>query len=359
MRRRAGTRPSSPSDGDQDAAERRARDVGRCCRRRSRSRSRRRARSSPTRRGISACSSPATPSEKIDDRERREHVERPDPRLRRASALTAKQRGDDGQRDLGDEQEPAPVDRVGDRAADDRQRQQRDELAEREQADLEGRVRQLVDLERRRRRPRSRCRTSRSSGRRRGAGRPGARAAARGRSPAARTQPPGSRISDGFQPSVLEELLGVVRARGRLEQAARAAAEVGQVDACRSATARRGAARGRAPRRGSACRAPASWPMSARIVRSVREATIGSRTPSTQTSVRRPCPRRSSPDRLDRVDLVGARVLAEAEEDHPVAVCHGGIIAARPGVPAGHARARPRPPPNRVGLTTRRPRRRR
>jgi hypothetical protein len=34
--------------------------------------------------------------------------------------------------------------------------------------------------------------------------------------------------------------------------------------------------------------------MSARIVRSVREATIGSLTPSTQTSVRRPWPRRSS-----------------------------------------------------------------
>src|SRR5207248_6547459 len=34
-------------------------------------------------------------------------------------------------------------------------------------------------------------------------------------------------------------------------------------------------------------------------------------------------------DRLDRVDLVGAGVLAEAEEDHPVAVRHVGIIAWR------------------------------
>ena len=33
-------------------------------------------------------------------------------------------------------------------------------------------------------------------------------------------------------------------------------------------------------------------------------------------------------DRLERVDPVGARVLAEAEEDHAVRVCHGRIIAA-------------------------------
>src|SRR5207342_1115276 len=35
------------------------------------------------------------------------------------------------------------------------------------------------------------------------------------------------------------------------------------------------------------------------------------------------------PDRLDRVDLVRPRVLAEAEEDHPVSVCHVLIISAR------------------------------
>src|SRR5262249_11463122 len=40
--------------------------------------------------------------------------------------------------------------------------------------------------------------------------------------------------------------------------------------------------------------AAASWPMSWRIVRSVREATIGSAMPSTQTCVRLPLPRRAS-----------------------------------------------------------------
>src|SRR5439155_24861675 len=61
-------------------------------------------------------------------------------------------------------------------------------------------------------------------------------------------------------------------------------------------------------------------------------------------------------DRLDRVDLVGPSVLAEAEEDHAVAVCHGLIIAAAPEARVGavrrldvHARAWTRPPTQRVG----------
>src|SRR6185312_6348760 len=58
-------------------------------------------------------------------------------------------------------------------------------------------------------------------------------------------------------------------------------------------------------------------------------------------------------DRLDRIDLVRARVLAEPEEDHPVAVCHDVIIAGRPGVRAATlklTRARdPVPPPKKGG----------
>ena len=68
--------------------------------------------------------------------------------------------------------------------------------------------------------------------------------------------------------------------------------------------------------------------MSCRIVRSVREAMIGSGTPSIHTRVRCPPPRSLPSDRLDRVDLVRARVLAEAEEDHPSrAVRHGADYA--------------------------------
>ena len=65
--------------------------------------------------------------------------------------------------------------------------------------------------------------------------------------------------------------------------------------------------------------------ISSRIVSCVREATIGSGIPSTQTSVRRPLPRSSPDDRLERVDPVGPHVLAEAEEHH--AVRHGRSIA--------------------------------
>ena len=88
----------------------------------------------------------------------------------------------------------------------------------------------------------------------------------------------------------LEELLAFGRAGGLLEQAARAAAEVVQVDAAllgvlhdplgeleRLVEERRAVAR--------------SWPMSWRIVRSVRAAMIGSGTPSIQTRVRCPPPR--------------------------------------------------------------------
>src|SRR5262249_50303872 len=40
-----------------------------------------------------------------------------------------------------------------------------------------------------------------------------------------------------------------------------------------------------------------------------------------------PSPTLLADDRLDGVDLVGPRVLAEPEEDHPPSVRHGGIIS--------------------------------
>ena len=46
-----------------------------------------------------------------------------------SEALSAKPDADEREQRLRPQQQPAPVDRVGDRAADDRQRQQRDELA--------------------------------------------------------------------------------------------------------------------------------------------------------------------------------------------------------------------------------------
>ena len=58
----------------------------------------------------------------------------------------------EGQQYLGVEQQPTAVERVGEGAADDGQGQEREELAEREQPDLEGRVRQVVELERSRHR---------------------------------------------------------------------------------------------------------------------------------------------------------------------------------------------------------------
>ena len=119
---------------------------------------------------------------------------------------------------------------------------------------------------------------------------------------------------------------------------------------------RRRAGRDRARRRGSGSPSAAGFaPIAATIARSVRDATIGSAIPSTQTRVRAPCPRSPVGERLERVDLVGADVLAEAEEDHPLrAVGHPAII---PETRAGGsvrrasrgARRRPAPDPRAAG----------
>ncbi len=53
---------------------------------------------------------------------------------------------DDDEPDLGHQDQPAPVDRIRDRAADERERQERNQLAERDQPDEERRARELVDL---------------------------------------------------------------------------------------------------------------------------------------------------------------------------------------------------------------------
>ena len=64
----------------------------------------------------------------------------------RQSRVEREESGDRRQRDLGLKRDPAAVERVRDRAARDRQREQRDELAEGEQSDLQRRVGQLVEL---------------------------------------------------------------------------------------------------------------------------------------------------------------------------------------------------------------------
>jgi hypothetical protein len=53
---------------------------------------------------------------------------------------------DEREADLAGEQETPPVDGIRERAADDRRKEQRGEGREREQADLQRRVRQLVEL---------------------------------------------------------------------------------------------------------------------------------------------------------------------------------------------------------------------
>ena len=79
--------------------------------------------------------------------ERYQDVQGPDARVREARVGREAERHD-GQRDLGDEEQPAAVDRVRDRSADDRQGQEREELTEREEPDLKGRVREVVELNR-------------------------------------------------------------------------------------------------------------------------------------------------------------------------------------------------------------------
>ena len=131
-----------------------------------------------------------------------------------------------------------------------------------------------------------------------------------------------------FQAGLLRTAGRRRRARGGLEQAPGAPAQVAEVDAAATRPAGRAGSRARRPRRPARRRRAASAPMSSRIVRSVREATIGSETPSIQTRVRRRRPARRR-ERLERVDLVGAGVLAEAEEHHlRLPVGHVAIMAA-------------------------------
>ena len=100
---------------------------------------------------------------------------------------------------------------------------------------------------------------------------------------------------------------------------------------CSAASATRWA-RSSASSRIAAVSAAGLPPIAATIARSVRDATIGSAIPSTHTRVRAPWPRTPGAERLERVDLVGAHVLPEAEEDHPgSAVGHGSIIPRRSG----------------------------
>jgi len=81
-------------------------------------------------------------------REGDEDVDRPDVRVFERG-VQREAEGDQRQEHLGHEQHPAAVDCVRDRAADDREGQERDELADREKPDLERRVGDRVKLIRR------------------------------------------------------------------------------------------------------------------------------------------------------------------------------------------------------------------
>ena len=94
----------------------------------------------------SARAAPACRAPKSDVPSVSEHVERPDLRLRRAAAFTARSSATSASADLRREQQPPPVDRVGDRAADERERSSGTSVADAEQADLRASSRQLVDL---------------------------------------------------------------------------------------------------------------------------------------------------------------------------------------------------------------------
>src|SRR5205085_8156236 len=126
---------------------------------------------------------------------------------------------------------------------------------------------------------------------------------------------------------LLEELLGLARLRGRLEQFPGSAAEIVDVDAAllglfghplsevqRLVEQRRAAG-------GLLAHLVENRPLGTRgDDRLVDPLDPDERPPAVAAAV--------VADRLDRVDLVGPGVLAEAEEDHPVAVRHGRSITA-------------------------------
>src|SRR5919201_822247 len=111
-------------------------------------------------------------------------------------------------------------------------------------------------------------------------------------SAARRSKPPRPGLRSGATSSAKEgcargseKPLALVRARCRLEQAPRPAVQGAEVEAALLG-ALDDPAGGRDP-------ALPDWPMSARLVRSVREAPMGWGTPSTQTRVGLPPPRSS------------------------------------------------------------------
>ena len=79
-------------------------------------------------------------------RQRRRRRTGPGPAARRHSARTTSTRLQAARPDLGRHQQPAPIDRIGERAGAEREQQDRDELEERQRGDREGRPGQDVDL---------------------------------------------------------------------------------------------------------------------------------------------------------------------------------------------------------------------
>ena len=104
--------------------------------------------SSATRRGKSECCAPA-PNANADDSDEGAEEARPRLRVRRRGVRDG-DRGADDHPALLDQHQLAAVERVRERAADERHRQHRDQLGECEQADGERRVRQRVHLVRQR-----------------------------------------------------------------------------------------------------------------------------------------------------------------------------------------------------------------
>src|SRR5205085_8959637 len=124
----------------------------------------------------------------------------------------------------------------------------------------------------------------------------------------------------------LEESLVLVRARRRLEEAAGAAVQVAEVEAAllgalddparqRDGVLDHGHVRGR-----GLAHVAKDRPLGAGGDDRVGDALDPDARPAAAAAVR-------AADRLERIDAVGARVLAEAEEDHARTVRHAEIIA--------------------------------
>ena len=249
--------------------------------------------------------------------------------------MTSEADADDRQRELRPEQQPPAVDRVGERAAEERQRQQRDELDE-------ARARRRRASSRSAGRSGTASRPRRSRRRRSSIAWPSQNRRKGGDSRAARGRSPGGEALAQPGPSSPAGLVGQARIVAQKSCSSRP----GGVVASSNRRARR---RGRRGRRGPARRlSHDALGERERVVDELdvrrrllahlgEDRPLGARRDDRLGDALDPDPRPAAvaalvaAERLERVDLVGARVLAEAEEDHRGAVGHRSIIAGRPG----------------------------